>query len=124
MRIGVLVLLASVSASSAFAANIKPGPSETDYLFQCSATFIINAHALKDSGKSAKIQAKAAEYDSKFNKLATRARASFEENRRTKAEASAYLQKHVDTMSVLFAKEPEVMTRFVQQCDTRYQDTL
>lgn len=122
MRVGIFLLLAGLWTSSALAANLKPGPSETDYLFQCSATFIINAHELKDSGKSPKIKTKAAEYESRFKTLAARAEASFEEHRRSRAEALAYLQKHVDTMSVMFANEPEVMKRFLQQCDTRYPD--
>ncbi|MDQ1186313.1 hypothetical protein [Agrobacterium larrymoorei] len=121
MRIGMFILLASLSASPALAAStIKPGPSETDYMFQCGATFLINAHALNDGPKSAKARAQAKDYESRFNKLAAMAEASFEENRMSKSEALTYLQKHVDTMSAIFAKDPDSMKRFVTMCDARF----
>ena len=123
MRIGIFVLLASLSASPALAASTaKPGPSETDYMFQCGATFIINAQALKEGAKSAKARVQAKDYESRFNKLAAMAEASFEENRMSKSEARTYLQKHVDTMSAIFAKDPDAMKRFVTLCDARFPD--
>lgn len=123
MRIGIFVLLASLSASPALAAStVKPGPSKTDYMFQCGATFIINAQALKDGPKSAKAREQAKHYEGKFNKLAAMAEASFEENRMAKSEARTYLQKHVDTMSAIFAKDPDSMKRFVTLCDAQFPD--
>ncbi|MEH3125338.1 hypothetical protein [Agrobacterium cavarae] len=123
MRIGIFILLASLSSAPALAAStVKPGPSQTDYMFQCGATFIINAHALQDGPKSAKARAQAQDYESRFNKLAAMAEASFEENRMSKSEARTYLQKHVDTMSAIFAKDPDSMKRFVTLCDARFPD--
>ncbi len=123
MRIGIFILLASLSSTPALAAStVKPGPSQTDYMFQCGATFIINAHALQDGPKSAKARAQAQAYESRFNKLAAMAEASFEENRMSKSEARTYLQKHVDTMSAIFAKDPDSMKRFVTLCDERFPD--
>ena len=123
MRIGIFILLASLSSAPALAAStVKPGPSQTDYMFQCGATFIINAHALQDGPKSAKARAQAQAYESRFNKLAAMAEASFEENRMSKSEAWTYLQKHVDTMSAIFAKDPDSMKRFVTLCDARFPD--
>lgn len=91
-------------------------------MFQCGATFIINAHALNDGPKSAKARAQAKDYESRFNKLAAMAEASFEENRMSKSEARTYLQKHVDTMSAIFAKDPDSMKRFVTLCDARFPE--
>ncbi|WP_113266742.1 hypothetical protein [Agrobacterium cavarae] len=123
MRIGIFILLASLSSAPALAAStVKPGPSQTDYMFQCGATFIINAHALQDGPKSAKARAQAQAYESRFNKLAAMAEASFEENRMSKSEARTYLQKHVDTMSAIFTKDPDSMKRFVTLCDARFPD--
>lgn len=123
MRIGIFILLASLSSTPALAASTaKPGPSQTDYMFQCGATFIINAHALQDGPKSAKARAQAQAYESRFNKLAAMAEASFEENRMSKSEARTYLQKHVDTMSAIFAKDPDSMKRFVTLCDARFPE--
>lgn len=123
MRIGIFILLASLSSAPALAAStVKPGPSQTDYMFQCGATFIINAHALQDGPKSAKARVQAQAYESRFNKLAAMAEASFEENRMSKSEARTYLQKHVDTMSAIFAKDPDSMKRFVTLCDARFPD--
>lgn len=123
MRIGIFILLASLSSAPALAAStVKPGPSQTDYMFQCGATFIINARALQDGPKSAKARAQAQAYESRFNKLAAMAEASFEENRMSKSEARTYLQKHVDTMSAIFAKDPDSMKRFVTLCDARFPD--
>ena len=123
MRIGIFILLVSLSSAPALAAStVKPGPSQTDYMFQCGATFIINAHALQDGPKSAKARAQAQAYESRFNKLAAMAEASFEENRMSKSEARTYLQKHVDTMSAIFAKDPDSMKRFVTLCDARFPE--
>ncbi|MQB21090.1 hypothetical protein DXT90_10655 [Agrobacterium tumefaciens] len=123
MRIAIFILLASLSSAPALAAStVKPGPSQTDYMFQCGATFIINAHALQDGPKSAKARAQAQAYESRFNKLAAMAEASFEENRMSKSEARTYLQKHVDTMSAIFAKDPDSMKRFVTLCDARFPE--
>ncbi len=123
MRIGIFILLASLSSAPVLAASTaKPGPSQTDYMFQCGATFIINAHALQDGPKSAKARAQAQAYESRFNKLAAMAEASFEENRMSKSEARTYLQKHVDTMSAIFAKDPDSMKRFVTLCDARFPE--
>ncbi|MDP9571064.1 UNVERIFIED_ORG: hypothetical protein J2W66_001524 [Agrobacterium larrymoorei] len=123
MRIGIFILLASLASAPALAASTaKPGPSQTDYMFQCGATFIINAHALQDGPKSAKARAQAQAYESRFNKLAAMAEASFEENRMSKSEARTYLQKHVDTMSAIFAKDPDSMKRFVTLCDARFPE--
>lgn len=91
-------------------------------MFQCGATFIINAQALKDGPKSAKAREQAKHYEGKFNKLAAMAEASFEENRMAKSEARTYLQKHVDTMSAIFAKDPDSMKRFVTLCDAQFPD--
>jgi len=123
LRIGIFILLVSLSSAPALAAStVKPGPSQTDYMFQCGATFIINAHALQDGPKSAKARAQAQAYESRFNKLAAMAEASFEENRMSKSEARTYLQKHVDTMSAIFAKDPDSMKRFVTLCDARFPE--
>jgi len=90
-------------------------------MFQCSATFIIKAHDLKSDGKPTKTELSQAEaYMDKFDAVSAQAIASFERNRRTRKEASDYLQQHVDTMSGIFAEDPTVMRRFLRICDKRF----
>lgn len=123
MRHGMLLALASTLAFPAHAASINPGPSATDYMFQCGATFIIKAYTLKGEAKPTKAQQQqAVQYTEKFNDLAAKAEASFVKFNRTAKDARNYMQQHVDEMNVIFAQDPATARRFLRLCDARFPD--
>lgn len=59
-------------------------------------------------------------YQAKFNTLAVQAEGIFEQSDRSKGDAEAYMQKHVDTLAALAEKDATLVLNFAKRCDQRY----
>ncbi len=63
-----------------------------------------------------------ARYQTKFDKLATQAESIFERSQRSKSDAEAYMQKHVDFLAVVSEKDAALVIKFARLCDQRFPE--
>lgn len=89
-----------------------------EYPFQCGAMFAIVAKVYEDAGEISK----SALYKAKLDKLALKAEADFEKLNRTKADADAYMQKHVDSLATIAEKDADVVVNFTRRCNELFPD--
>ncbi len=115
----LLPLLFIVAACPSFSqGQAGENTKRNEYPFQCGAMFAIVANVYEDAGEISK----SAVYKAKFEKLALKAEADFEKFNRTKADAEAYMQKHVDSLAAIAEKDADVLVNFARRCNELFPD--
>ncbi|MGK9055604.1 hypothetical protein [Neorhizobium petrolearium] len=59
-------------------------------------------------------------YQTEFDKLAVQAEGIFEQSHRPKADAQAYMQKHVDSLAAIAERDATLVIDFARRCDQRF----
>jgi hypothetical protein len=116
MRAIVLLLVGAFLMPSYGQGSAELGPNSNEHPFQCGAAFAIMAKVYQEAG-DAKISAG---YQTKFDKLATQAEGIFEQSQRSKSDAEAYMQKHVDSLAAVAEKDAALVINFARRCDQRF----
>jgi hypothetical protein len=92
------------------------GPNTDEHPFQCGAAFAIMAKVYKEAGNTEH----SANYQTKFDKLAGQAEDIFARSNRSKGDAQAYMQKHVDGLAAVAEKDAKLVINYARVCDRRY----
>ncbi|MCP2136669.1 hypothetical protein J2S28_003772 [Rhizobium sp. SLBN-94] len=116
MRAIVLLLVGFFTTPSYGQGSVGLGPNSNEHPFQCGAAFAIMAKVYKEAGDAKK----SADYRTKFDKLAAQAEGIFEKSHRSKGDAQAYMQKHVDSLTAVAEKDATLVINFTQRCDQRF----
>jgi len=98
-------------------------PAETEvrreeYPFQCGAAYAIAAETFRLAGKTKEAE----RYREKFKALSGDAEEAFLERSHSKADAEAYMQKHVNDLAVLAERDARLVISFVQRCDSLFPE--
>lgn len=80
--------------------------------------FAIVAKVYEEAGETGK----SAVYKAKFDKLALKAEADFKKSNQTKADAEAYMQKHVDALAAMAEQDANLVVNFARRCDELFPD--
>ncbi len=87
--------------------------------FQCGSAFAIVGQAYSDAGQSNE----SARFRGKAQKLAVMAEAEFARRGKTKFEAQAHMQKHVDSLVAMErTMEPRILASYIRDCERRFPD--
>ncbi|WP_455873401.1 hypothetical protein [Rhizobium yanglingense] len=112
----VLLLIGAFATPSFGQGQAELGANTNDHPFQCGAAFAIMAKAYQEAGDTSKSEG----YQIKFDKLATKAEAIFEEAHKSKGDAEAYMQKHVDLLAAVAERDAKLVINFARRCDERF----
>jgi hypothetical protein len=91
-------------------------PNSSEHLFQCGAAFAIMAKVHQEAGQASR----SSDYQAKFERLAAQAEDVFARSNRSKSEAEAYMQKHVDDLIAVSANDAKLVINFAGVCDQRF----
>ncbi len=116
MRAIVLLLVVAFGTPSYGQYSAELGPNTDEHSFHCGAAFALMAKVYQETG-DAKMSAR---YQTKFDKLATQAESIFERSQRTKSDAEAYMQKHVDSLTAVAEKDAALVINFARLCHQRF----
>ncbi|MBP2572420.1 hypothetical protein J2767_003598 [Agrobacterium tumefaciens] len=116
MRAIVLLLVGAFATPSYGQVLAEFGPNSNEHPFQCGAAFAIMAKVYQEAGDAKK----SAGYQTKFDKLAAKAEGIFEQSHRSKSDAEAYMQKHVDSLAAVAKKDAALVVNFTRRCDQRF----
>lgn len=87
--------------------------------FQCGSAFAIVGQAYADAGKSKE----SAKFQGKAQRLFVMAEAEFARRGKTKLEAEAHMQKHVDSLVRMEpTMDPRIFATYIKHCETRFPD--
>ena len=117
MRLLLPLVVIGTLASPAYGQD--PGrlsPNSSEHLFQCGAAFAIMAKVYQE----ARQMDRSTGYQAKFEKLAEQAEDVFAQSNHSKSNAEAYMQKHVDDLSAIAAKDTKLLINFSRVCDQRF----
>ncbi|MCZ4431301.1 hypothetical protein O3S81_16450 [Agrobacterium sp. SOY23] len=116
MRAIALFLVGAFATPSYGQGPAELGPNSNEHPFQCGAAFAIMAKVYQEAGDAKR----SAGYQAKFDKLATKAEGIFEQSHRSKRDAEAYMQKHVDSLAAVAEKDAALVIKFTRRCDQRF----
>ncbi|MNE50617.1 hypothetical protein D3C87_1434810 [compost metagenome] len=116
MRTIILLLVVAFGTPSYGQASAELGPNTDEHPFQCGAAFAMMAKVYEEAGDAKK----SAAYQTKFDKLAAKAEGIFEQSHRSKSDAEAYMQKHVDSLAAVAKKDAALVINFTRRCDQRF----
>lgn len=112
--VGILAVPATCLAQQQFDA-VRPN----EIAFQCGSAFAIVGQAYADAGKSNE----SARFWSKAQKLAVMAEAEFARRGKTKLEAQAHMQKHIDSLIAMESTmSHRIFASYIRNCETRFPD--
>lgn len=87
--------------------------------FQCGSAFAIIGKAYSDAGKSED----SARFRGRAQMLFVMAEAEFARRGKTKVEAEAHMQKHVDSLIAMEpTMDPRIFASYIRNCETRFPD--
>ncbi|MFN7025573.1 MAG: hypothetical protein ACK4QP_13865 [Pseudorhizobium sp.] len=118
MRAIVFLLFGAFATPSYGQGSGEPGPNTSEHLFQCGAAFAMIAKVYEYAGDAKKF----ADYQTKFDMLAGQAEGFFEQSQRSKSDAGAYMQKHIDSLAVVAEEDGALFVSWVRRCDQRFPD--
>ncbi|URK87966.1 hypothetical protein LP421_10130 [Rhizobium sp. RCAM05350] len=119
MRRSLASFLVFVTAYPVFGQEQAAGNIRiNDHPFQCGAMFAIASRFYEESGEESQFRL----YKAKFEKLALKAEAEFKKRNRTKADAEAYMQEHIDLSLSLMERNIELVARFTHHCNRLFPD--
>lgn len=116
MRPIVLLFVGAFATPSYGQGLTELGLNTTEHPFQCGAAFAIMAKVYQEAGDAKK----SVGYQTKFDKLAVQAEGIFEQSQRSKSDAEAYMQKHVDSLAAIAEKDAALVISFTRRCDQRF----
>ncbi|MGW9232420.1 hypothetical protein ACWGPT_16285 [Pseudorhizobium sp. NPDC055634] len=111
-----LIAIGTLATPSYGEESAKLSPNSSEHLFQCGAAFAIMAKVSQEAGQADR----SAGYEAKFEKLAAQAEDLFDQSNRSKSDAKAYMQKHVDDLIAVSAKDAKLVINFSRVCDQRF----
>ncbi|MHC2302777.1 hypothetical protein [Rhizobium mongolense] len=115
-RTFVLLLIGAFATPSFGQSRAELGANPNDHPFQCGAAFSIMAKVYQEAGDTSKSEG----YQIKFDKLVTEAEAIFEEAHKSKGDAEAYMQKHVDLLAAVAERDAKLVINFARRCEERF----
>jgi hypothetical protein len=116
LRAIVVFLVGAFATPSHGQGSTELGPNTNEHPFQCGAAFAIMAKVYEAAGDASK----SVGYQTKFDKLAVQAESIFEQSHRSKSDAEAYMQKHVDSLAAVAEKDAALVINFARRCDQRF----
>ncbi|MCM2473918.1 hypothetical protein HGO38_10585 [Rhizobium sp. CG5] len=111
-----LIAIGTLATPSYGQDSTKLGPNSSEDLFQCGAAFAIMAKVYQEAGQ----MDRSTKYQAKFEKLAAQAEDVFAQSNRSESDAKAYMQKHVDDLIAVSAKDTKLVINFSRVCDQRF----
>tara|TARA_R110000751_G_scaffold98786_1_gene192049 strand:- start:102 stop:506 length:405 start_codon:yes stop_codon:yes gene_type:complete len=115
----IVFLLVGAFATPGFAQGSgELSPNTSEHLFSCGAAFAMIAKVYEEAGDAKK----SAVYETKFDMLAGRAEGFFEQSQRSKSDAGAYMQQHINSLAGVAEKDGVLFVKWVRTCDLRFPD--
>ncbi|MGA1802660.1 hypothetical protein [Rhizobium sp. HT1-10] len=118
IKLTVAAIMVGTLATPAYGqGSVGQVPEVDDRLFQCGAAFAIMSEVYKAAGNAEL----STSYALQFNRLAEQAEGIFARSNRSKSDAQAYMQRHVQTLSAVADKDAKLVIGLAQVCEQRYR---
>lgn len=118
MRAIVFLLVGAFATPGYGQGSGELSPNTSEHLFSCGAAFAMIAKVYEEAGDAKK----SAVYETKFDKMAGQAEGFVEQSQRSKSDAGAYMQEHINSLAGVAEKDGVIFVRWVRTCDLRFPD--